>query len=266
MEKWGGGDFESGRLLHAYIVSCESEERRWARAREMAAAMVCVNAGPKPCRTCRHCRKVLAGSHPDVTTVARRADDKGKPRREIVVDQIRALVKDAYILPNEAERKVYLLRDAEYMNTEAQNAFLKLLEEPPPFTSFVLCAGNAALLLPTVRSRCIEIHLGAEDTLPPEKAGERADAYIRAVASGDPAALLRCCVAMEKLDAAAAAEFVEAGRERLCDMLCRRADSLGLTRDRLLEMDKLLSRASAYLLQNVGVRHVMGLLAVRVPV
>ena len=62
--------------------------------------------------------------HPDVITLGRLEDDKGRLKREIGVDQIRSLSADAYIMPNEAGRKVYLIREAETMNIPAQNAAL----------------------------------------------------------------------------------------------------------------------------------------------
>ena len=65
-------------------------------------------------------------------------DDKGRPKREIMVDQVRAMAADASILPNEAERKVYVIHEAELMNESAQNAALKLLEEPPAWVVFIL--------------------------------------------------------------------------------------------------------------------------------
>ena len=64
---------------------------------------------------------------------------------------------DAYIRPNEGERKVYLLEGADQMNGSAQNAMLKLLEEGPPYAVFLLLAGSAGGLLQTVRSRCEEL-------------------------------------------------------------------------------------------------------------
>ena len=81
---------------------------------------------------------------------------EGKP---ISVDQVRALRTDAYIRPNEGERKVYLLERAEQMNPSAQNAMLKLLEEGPSYAAFLLLAENSAALLQTVRSRCEELVL-----------------------------------------------------------------------------------------------------------
>ena len=76
---------------------------------------------------------------------------EGKP---ISVDQVRALRSDAYIRPNEGERKVYILEGADRMNASAQNAMLKLLEEGPAYAAFLLLAENAGGVLETVRSRC----------------------------------------------------------------------------------------------------------------
>ena len=71
----------------------------------------------------------------------------------IKVDQIRSVAATAYILPSEAEKKVYVLRQAELMNLNAQNAFLKLLEEPPRSAAFILAAPSPDSQLTTVRSR-----------------------------------------------------------------------------------------------------------------
>ena len=67
---------------------------------------------------------------------------------------MRQLRADAYIRPNEADRKIYILENAQTMNPSAQNAMLKLLEEGPAYAAFLLLTDNAAALLPTVRSRC----------------------------------------------------------------------------------------------------------------
>ena len=74
-------------------------------------------------------------------------------------DRVRALRSDAYIRPNEGERKIYLLEQADRMNQSAQNAMLKLLEEGPAYAVFLLLAENGGGLLQTVRSRCEELAL-----------------------------------------------------------------------------------------------------------
>ena len=119
------------RVSHAYIVASASEEARRETAQRLAAAMLCESDGERPCGECRHCRKVFAGIHPDVISVAPGVDDKGRKRREILVDQVRFISADAQVMPNEARVKVYVVHDADRMNAAAQNALLKLLEDRP---------------------------------------------------------------------------------------------------------------------------------------
>lgn len=141
-------------LSHAYIISGPAGSGRHTLARLMAAAMLCTSRGEKPCGVCSACVKAAKGLHPDVSVIAGVAE--GKP---ITVDQVRSLRADAYIRPNEGERKIYLLEGADQMNASAQNAMLKLLEEGPPYAAFLLIAGSAGGLLQTVRSRCEELAL-----------------------------------------------------------------------------------------------------------
>ena len=141
-------------LSHAYIISGPTGSGRHALARRLAAAMLCTGGGERPCGTCPACLKTEKGIHPDFSVTA--GPEAGKP---ITVDQVRALRSDAYIRPNEGERKVYLLEEADRMNPSAQNAMLKLLEEGPAYAAFLLIAGNAGGLLQTVRSRCEELAL-----------------------------------------------------------------------------------------------------------
>ena len=135
-------------LSHAYLITGGSAEERDALAGRMAAAYLCRGERP-PCGRCGPCRKVAAGAHPDIWRTAPAPD-----KREITVDQIRALRADAYIRPNEGARKVYIIHPADAMNPAAQNALLKVLEEGPSYAAFLLAAARPGLLLDTVRSRC----------------------------------------------------------------------------------------------------------------
>lgn len=141
-------------LSHAYMISGSPGSGRRTLAGILAAALVC--SAPegisRPCLRCPGCRKAVSGIHPDVIRVG----DDGK---DISVAQVRALRADAYIRPNEAERKVYILENAQSMNSSAQNAMLKLLEEGPGYAAFLLITDNAAALLSTVRSRCESLSL-----------------------------------------------------------------------------------------------------------
>ena len=134
-------------LSHAYILSGPAGAGKRTLARVLAAAFVCRGQGDKPCLSCPDCRKAMGGIHPDISVIG----DDGK---DISVAQVRALRADAYVRPNQAGRKVYILENAQTMNASAQNAMLKLLEEGPPYAAFLLLTDNAAALLQTVRSRC----------------------------------------------------------------------------------------------------------------
>ncbi len=142
---------------HACVICAPTIELALSEAEKLAAAAVCSGVGARPCGKCRDCRKAAEHVHPDIITVSRLLDDKGRPKREIGVDQMRDVIADAQVLPNEAARKVYIIDRAETMNAAAQNAALKLLEEPPAGAVFLLCTTNAMQLLPTVRSRCAEV-------------------------------------------------------------------------------------------------------------
>lgn len=151
-------------LSHAYILSGAPGSGRTTLARLLAAAMVCEaqDDARKPCGQCPPCKKVLAGIHPDVQTT-------GEDGKDITVAQVRQLRADAYIRPNEAPRKVYVLKNAQTMNASAQNAMLKLLEEGPAYAAFLLLAENGGGVLQTVRSRCEELSL---TPVPPGEAEE----------------------------------------------------------------------------------------------
>lgn len=138
-----------GALSHALIFSGPGE--RTAAARYAAAAMECVSDGEKPCLACPACRKVMQDIHPDVTFVR---DDE---HAEISVDVVRQMRSDVFIRPNEGARKIYIFEDCSVLTEKDQNVLLKTVEEGPAYAAFFFCAENAASLLQTIRSRCVEI-------------------------------------------------------------------------------------------------------------
>ena len=233
-------------------------------AAELARKMVCEGEGEKPCGLCRHCRKALSGTHPDIVYVERDKDDKGNLQREMKVDKMRRMLADAWVRPNEALRKVYVIRDAQTMNVHAQNAILKLLEEPPGNACFILCADNAAAMLDTVRSRCIEINGAGEleqscDAEMDVRVGE----YLRLAAKRDLPALLKLLSAWEKLDTDGMRALIGALRSRLPEILCLRSPNFGMDRARIAALMELAMCAEEYLRANVGTKHILGLLSVR---
>lgn len=140
---------DQGALAHAWIVYGDSPAQLEELGKALAAAFLCGGEGRRPCGECKHCRKVEKGIHPDLQWVGR-----AEGKTQISVEQVRQLRSDAYIRPNEAGRKVYILQEAQLMTDEAQNAFLKVLEEGPAYSVFLLLTPNPRALLPTVRSRC----------------------------------------------------------------------------------------------------------------
>ncbi len=147
---------EMGNFAHATILEGGSVSSRLRCAEYIACSLVCEHLhDAKPCLSCRQCRKVLENEHTDIKRIE--AEEVGK---EVKVDAVRALRKDAYVLPTECEYHVYLFPEAQSMNTAAQNALLKLLEEPPQNTVFLLLTPSKELLLPTVVSRAQAHRLG----------------------------------------------------------------------------------------------------------
>ena len=144
--------FHAGKTSHCYLLSGPEGSGKRMLGRILSAALQC-EAPDGPCGRCSACRKVQAGTHPDVILI----DDPEK--KTVPVDLIRQLQADAFIRPNEGRRKVYLIPRAQDMSDSAQNALLKLIEEPPSYAVFLLLTDNAEKLLPTVRSRAVELRM-----------------------------------------------------------------------------------------------------------
>lgn len=140
------------RLSHCYLLTGPDGSGKHTLARLLSAAAQCEGDAP-PCGQCRPCRKVLSGLHPDVSIV----DDPG--HAQIPVELIRNARSDVFIRPNEGRRKILIFPRAQDINPTGQNALLKLLEEPPSYAMFLLLTSAAEKLLPTVRSRCVELRL-----------------------------------------------------------------------------------------------------------
>ncbi len=144
-----------GRPHHAYLLLGPAGIGKLTIAALLARALACEAYGDAaPCGECSGCRKVAAGTHPDVWT-----ESPGGKSHTITVDQVAEIQRRLSYRKAESEWRVVLIDGAGTMNDQAQNKLLKTLEEPPPGTVLVLCALHPSQLLVTVRSRCSKLAL-----------------------------------------------------------------------------------------------------------
>lgn len=161
----------ANRIHSAYLLSGPGAAPRQA-ALQFARALVCQGAAQDaPCGNCGSCRRSEpgdpipldgagkkgppmrhVGDHPDLLWV-----ERGVADTRVRIGQVRAVQSAMRLRGSENSRRVAVIADAEWLNQEAQNALLRLLEEPPPRTSLILVTQSPAGLLPTVRSRCQRI-------------------------------------------------------------------------------------------------------------
>ncbi len=156
---------ESGRFPHALIIEGEEGIGKKTLAKDIACALVC-RGNDKPCGECAQCKKAIAAIHPDISEYI-----PAGTANSFHVDTVRNIINDAYVQPNEADYKIYILANAHCMNQNAQNALLKILEEPPKYVVFILTTNSKSALLSTVLSRSVCVSLEGVDI-------ERAANYI----------------------------------------------------------------------------------------
>lgn len=255
-----------GAVPHAVILSGDGNKEDAARF--VAAAALCRNGSDKPCLQCPACRKVLSGIHPDVRLI------RDPEHRELPMDLVRELRQDAYIRPNEGERKIYVFPDCEQLNERDQNVLLKVVEEGPFYAVFVFCAATAAALLPTIRSRCVEWKIRGDDA---PRSDEQAEALCRLLAQGELLPVAEFLVELENrrvkrerieilLESAwricAGALLLSAGKSPqgvpeavTAELLCRNLPRATL--QRLVDQLRYYAEQCRY---NVGVGHVLGAL------
>ena len=139
---------ESGRIPHSFLIEGSTKEKRLKMALHIAKSVVCTSDN-KPCGVCNGCRTADNYANPDISFVSPQNDKKF-----ISVDRIRALRQEAFVMPHSAEKRVFIIEDAENLNEQGQNALLKILEEPPKTVVFILLVSSRTTLLETVVSRC----------------------------------------------------------------------------------------------------------------
>lgn len=145
---------EMNRISHAYIFSAEDGSGKSLLADAFATTLLCENGQTDACLQCSSCKKAVSGNHPDIIYVTH-----DKPNT-ISVDEIREQVnRTVSVKPYTGRYKVYIIKDAHKMSTQAQNALLKTMEEPPEYAVILLLTSKEQMLLPTIASRCVSLRL-----------------------------------------------------------------------------------------------------------
>lgn len=163
------------RLAHAYLFTGAEGTGKLAMALELARTLLCENGERRPCKSCPNCRQAAALQHPnlelifahpkaakeeEVLAVRKSAATQPYqmlqpwPNASISIERIREIRRVAGLKSLGGGNRVIILLDAHSMTVEATNALLKILEEPPEATYFVLTSAAADRLLPTILSRC----------------------------------------------------------------------------------------------------------------
>ena len=253
-----------GTLGHAVILSGQGDLLQAARF--TAAAMEC-ESGAAPCGQCAACSKVMRDIHPDVITVA------DPEHKNISVEVLRQVRSDAYILPNEGKRTVYIFPDCDLLDPKAQNVLLKVLEEGPSHAAFLFCARNSAALLQTIRSRAVEWKLASAESAPAGDDGARQ--LCELLCGGKAADIIAFCTDLEnsKLKREELQALLSGARDLLSgalaacygagdgDELSRRmAQTLG--RRKLAALVEILQKFTLQCAYNIGVGHLTGALGV----
>ncbi len=178
-----------GRVAHAYLFNGHQTGELEALARTLAKTLNCQQParsapdGPATdcCDRCLSCRKIDGDNHGDVHWV--RPESK---TRVIVIEQMRDLMREMHLKPNEAHYKVAVIVAADRLNPQAANAFLKTLEEPPPKSILILLTTAPQRILETITSRCLRLNFAGEGSF---RAGDGRPAEMEWLAAfGDMAA------------------------------------------------------------------------------
>jgi DNA polymerase III subunit delta' len=179
-----------GHFPHSVILSGPQGSGKFTLAQMVAKAMNCLQQPetdglPDFCGACTNCvrigeadaledrfaeavearenlrdadkkdTRILVQTHPDVTVIP-----PDPPQMLVKVDQVRHVIHEIYYRPSEGRHRVYIFSEADFMK-EAANSILKILEEPPDFATIFLLTDNPSALLPTIRSRCMQLRLSA---------------------------------------------------------------------------------------------------------
>jgi hypothetical protein len=231
------------------LVECQNADEALLFAKKLAAMALCRGEMPRPCGTCRDCVKLAHGVHPDLAVVA-----GGEKAKSFHMDTVREIRQDAQFKPSEADCRVFLLQNAQNMTVQAQNALLKIIEEPPNGVYFILTCENRAVLLATLLSRLAVLPLEGGDIERGGEPGQKAKVFLDMLAAGHEFEALAAISAYER-DRTGLAALIAAIKAEAASRLCASAKeghALRSEREKLLGLLENAESLEAALAMNVS--------------
>lgn len=147
-----GRAIEAGTLPHAFLLIGAEGSGKRTLTLELAAALNCEASADKskalPCHECNSCRRIFGNNYTDITTLKRQSG-----KSTVGVEEVRLFREDMYLSPTESSFKIYVIEEADRLTTNAQNALLTVLEEPPRNVIILLLAESGDKILTTIKSR-----------------------------------------------------------------------------------------------------------------
>lgn len=204
---------KGNRMPHAFIISGGNKTSRKALADHLAAWAVCSSDADRPCGICKDCKNAFERAHSDIHYAI------GAGKTQIYkAEELKWIVGDASIKPNQADRKVYVFGECDKKLPEiSQNILLKTIEEPPQDILFILTCENDKTMLETIRSRAVTLNLGDEKETSDESSQLAREILSGVVMSGE-IDLLRATYKLS--DRFKAIETLDCAAQMLGDGLC----------------------------------------------
>ncbi len=176
---------EKSAFPQTVLIEGGSMQERTDFARFLSNMIVCQSDGDKPCGSCPACVKCEAHSHPDIKEYG-----EEKEKYTFKVELSREIRSDAFVIPNDSDKKVYIIKEAQNMNDSSENALLKIFEEPPYFDYFIMTCSSRSAMLDTVLSRSAVISLGFGEESFDDETLSYSHSLIEALCSGDELSLV----------------------------------------------------------------------------
>jgi DNA polymerase-3 subunit delta' len=187
-----------GNFPHGVLIECQNSTEGENFARFIANTLVC-RSEKKPCDVCADCIKAQGKGHPDIFLTD---GIKGKSKN-FTVDAVREIRDDAFVIPNESDKKIYILKNGHNMNEQAQNAILKILEEPPSYVYFIIITESKSTMLETVLSRVQVFSLLSDEGEITEKEAQEVSGIVNALLNVNELALMEQTAVFQKNNQAA---------------------------------------------------------------